>query len=80
MMTRGQLLFIRPDAIMRLCVYLVLCAGLAFNTSCVRGEPVEGGIKIESENMLCNTREYLKENIRFKARPIDGGDNYSRAC
>ena len=27
--------------------------------------------------MICNTREYLKENIRFKARPIEGGENYS---
>lgn len=80
MMTRGQLPFIRPYDILRLCslcVFLLLCFALAFNISCTGKERVENDIKIERENMMCNTREYLKKNIRFKARPIAGGDNYS---
>ena len=37
----------------------------------------EGHFEIAKMNTICNVREYLKGNIRFRARPIQNGNNYS---
>jgi len=77
MMMLGQLIFVKLRIPLLIGIRLLLCVGLMCGISCARKEPDADGIKVEREFVICNVREYLKGNIRFRARPIRGGKNYS---
>jgi len=51
--------------------------GLLCLNACAKKKQEDTDVQIEKKDWICNVREYRKDNIRFRGRPIENGKNYS---